>query len=379
MKKKTVLLLGSYGHSNLGDDLLMWNYLELLRDKGVATIYVNANTTEHIPKVIKEKYPKLKVFSTYETSLIGYAKIIKNVDYVLYGGGTLYKELYASTGRSPYSVIIRLMGINCMAKLLGTKLYHLNIGIGSLKTWRGKFITKQALQAATFTLFRDQTSYDIASTLGVSPSKMASSTDGLFLNTIWRTIWHDLPLRINRKKYSRIVGINVLSDIPDWVDREKYIAVMRSFIQYLQKQNVYIVFIPFQTAFNPRNDLTFIKENFEDLAKKSGTIVKDISIDTIVSTLRQCDLFVGMRFHSLLLSTVSHVPFLAVAYDTKCWRYVEEIDYPYAIKIEDITLESLIEIYERSNHDQTAIKSKLQQVSDTLYQQAEEDIRNLPL
>lgn len=31
MKQKKVLLLGSYGQSNLGDDLLMWNYLELLR------------------------------------------------------------------------------------------------------------------------------------------------------------------------------------------------------------------------------------------------------------------------------------------------------------------------------------------------------------
>ena len=97
MKRTSVLLLGSYGQSNLGDDLLMWNYLELLKERGFKKIYVNANTTDLIPEPIKKVYPDLHIINTYETSIPEYLRLIRSVDCIVYGGGTLYKELYSST------------------------------------------------------------------------------------------------------------------------------------------------------------------------------------------------------------------------------------------------------------------------------------------
>ena len=64
MKRKKILLLGSYGQSNLGDDLLMWNYLELLRAKGYREIYVNANTTTFLPGAVKDAFPNLHIVPT---------------------------------------------------------------------------------------------------------------------------------------------------------------------------------------------------------------------------------------------------------------------------------------------------------------------------
>lgn len=383
MHEKTVLLLGSYGQSNLGDDLLMWNYLELLKNRGYIKIYVNANTTEHIPKPVKEAFPNLEIINTYKTSLGKYAKIIKSVDCVVYGGGTLYKELYASTGRSPYSVIMRLLGVNLLAKLLGTKLYHLHIGIGSLKTWPGKLISRWALQAATLTIFRDQKSYDIAKkTLGINARKIVKSTDGLFTNRIWESVWDEAPLIIDRKKYSRVIGINVLSDIPDWVDREHYYKVMRAFVkEQLADKNVYIIFIPFQTAFNPRNDLVFTEGIFGDVlkGKKNHTILRDVSINHISSYLQKCDVFIGMRFHSLLLSTVNRVPFVAIAYDTKCWRFVQEIGYPHAIELEKLELAALAVAYKNALKTSAKTKKLLDSATEALYSEAEEGLRKLHL
>jgi polysaccharide pyruvyl transferase WcaK-like protein len=382
MHEKTVLLLGSYGQSNLGDDLLMWNYLELLKANGFTRVYVNANTTEYIPEIIKKTYPDLHVINTYKTSLVEYIKIIKSVDCVLYGGGTLYKELYASTGRSPYSVITRLMGMNLLAKLLGARLYHLHIGIGSLRTKRGKFISKWAIQAADFTIFRDQKSYDIAKdTLHISPAKIMKSTDGLFINHVWESVWKKAPLSIDRKKYPRVIGINVLSDIPDWVDREQYITVMRAFVKEQLEKGTYILFIPFQTAFNPRNDLIFTEEAFGDLlkGKKNYTLLRDVPVQYISSYLRMCDVFIGMRFHSLLLSAVNNVPFVAVAYDTKCWRFVEEIDYPYAIPLEKLELQSLTELYKNAVKNNKKTKDQLALAAAAFYNEAEEGLRKLRL
>lgn len=380
--KKRVLLLGSYGQSNLGDDLLMWNFLGLLRDQGYEEIYVNANTVEYIPKPIKKAYPDLHVLNTYETSLFTYVKLIRRVNCIIYGGGTLYKELYSTTGRGKYSVIIRMMGFNLLAKLFGTRLYHLNIGIGSLKTTLGRVISKVALNGATKTVFRDQQSYDYArDVLKVSPDKIEKSTDGLFISRIWQRPWHKANLRIDRKKYKNVIGVNVLSDIPDWVDRDIYITTMQQFVGTLLDRGNYVVFVPFQHAFNPRNDLAFTHEVFDGvLAGRSGyKMLAEVPIDLASSYLQQCDLFVGMRFHSLLLSTVNQVPFMAVAYDTKCWRFIEETAYPYAIKLEDIKVASLVHLFEEALAAKGEIKAQLGLITREHYAQAEEGIRTLKL
>jgi len=382
MKQKSVLLLVSYGQSNLGDDLLMWNYLEFLKERHFSEIYVNANTTQFIPEPIKKAYPHLRIINTYETSVLKYIKLIKKVDCIVYGGGTLYKELYSSTGRSKYSVIIRMMGFNVLARLFGTKLYHLNIGIGALKTKTGRLISKLALASSTLTIFRDQESYDFAkNTLHVSPRKIKKSTDGLFLNHIWEKTWHSTELMIDRNKWKNVIGINVLSDIPDWVDREHYIAVMRQFVSEQLDQGNYLVFMPFQHRFNPRNDLLFTEEIFGDILEPYGnyTLLKEVPIDLASSYLQQCDLFVGMRFHSLLLATVNQVPFVAVAYDTKCWRFIEESQYKYAIKLEDLQVGSLNTLCQEALRSKAKIKAQLSMVARQTYARAKEDVRTLSL
>jgi polysaccharide pyruvyl transferase WcaK-like protein len=382
MRQKKALLLGSYGQSNLGDDLLMWNYLELLDRRGYKDIYVNANTIELIPKPIKKAFPNLRIINTYKTSIIEYIRLIKKVDCVVYGGGTLYKELYASTGRGPYSVILRLMAFNVLARLLGTKLYHLNIGIGSLKTSLGRFISKTALNAATLTTFRDQQSYDFAkNTLQISKRKIKKSVDGLFLGHVWETPWRSATLKIDRQQFKTVVGINVLSDIPDWINRDTYVATIKRFVSQLLDQGIYVVFLPFQHAFNPRSDLAFMQENFKDILKgrKNYTLVKEVSIDTVQSYLQQCDLFVGMRFHSLLLATVGRVPFVAVAYDTKCWRFVTEENYRYAIELEKLQADNLLKLCQKTLATNKKAKEQLDDIAIRSYNEAEESLRTLNL
>lgn len=381
MKKRRVLLLGSYGQSNLGDDLLMWNYLELLKERGFSEIYVNANTTELIPEPIKTMYPKLHIVTTYDTSVLSYLRLIRHVDCIVYGGGTLYKELYASTGRSRYAVIIRMMGFNLLARWTGTKLYHLNIGIGSLKTWFGRFVSRVALGAATHTVFRDQKSYNIAKdTLRLPLRRISVAPDGLFLNRIWERTWNKAAA-MPKPKSGRVVGINVLSDIPDWINREHYIATMRQFVTRLLKTGNSVVFVPFQHAFNPHSDYEFTKGHFGDLIKQHDncTLLESVPIDQISDTLRRCDVFVGMRFHSLLLATANRVPFVALAYDTKCWRFIEENEYPHALRLEDLAEDALTEHYENAVVTRKQTAEQLDVITRRTYAEMKEALRTLQL
>lgn len=360
----------------------MWNYLELLKDRGFTNIYVNANTTDLIPEPIKKRYPDLHIINTYETLVSDYLRLIRKVDYVVYGGGTLYKELYTSTGRSKYSVIIRMMGFNVLTRLFGTKLYHLNIGIGSLKTRTGRLISKIALSASTHTIFRDQKSHVIAKDiLRVPPGRISTSTDGLFLSHIWEKPWNKVAFPIKTARGKRTIGVNVLSDTPDWIDREKYILVMRQFITKMCEEGNTVIFVPFQHTFNPHNDVAFSEENFGDILEKYDTciLLESIPIDQISDCLRQFDLFIGMRFHSLLLATVNQVPFIAVAYDTKCWRFIEEHDYPHAVELENLELDTLTKHYDNSIRTRQTTMKQLDRMKEQTYNEAGEALRILSL
>ncbi len=365
MRSKRVLLLGSYGQTNLGDDLLMWNYLDFLKRRDVTEVLVNANHEDFVPTAIKADFPTITILPTYMTSMFDWLRIARSVDIVMYGGGTVYKELYGSTGRGKYSVIARIAAFNMAARLLGVRIVHMHIGIGVLKTWLGRFITRTALRCSYMTIFRDNESFNIAKNkLKLPPSSLCVTADGLFLQVgRWQKPWHTAAIKVSAP-HKTVIGINVLSDIPDWVDRKKYLHTLRTFIASIASQkNVQVVLLPFQHDFNPHNDLAFMRSEILPHVPKHIHVVDKVPIDQVASYFSQLDVFIGMRFHSLLLATITGTPFLALSYDTKCSRFLEESNYPYTVKLEDASVDALQTTYNQVLRDLPKIPAMLRHIT----------------
>lgn len=377
---KKILLLGSYGQTNLGDDLLMYNYLSFLKDRGYEQIYANAVRPDLIPKIIYQEFPELKIVETYKTSTSDWIKILRQVDAAVYGGGTIYKEMYASTGRNKHGVTLRMMGFNNLARLLKVPVYNLNIGTGSIKTELGRAISRQGLMASRYTILRDQKSYDYATEmLKIPKNKVCASTDGLFLNHKWENVWHEQPLK-NLKKGKAVIGLNMLSDIPDWIDRPHYIKTMRDLVNKLT-EDYNVVLIPFQHDFSDNNDHAFIQQEIVPQIKpKTGwQLLPKVEIDNVSSILAQCDAVLGMRFHSLLLATAINTPFVALAYDTKCVRFTEEVSYSHIVKLEEVTVPRILKELHEVLANKSQIKKQLKQIAATHYQEAEECLQKIEL
>lgn len=381
-KNKSVLLLGSYGQTNLGDDLLMWNYLTYLRECGFTHIFVNASNAQNIPKPIIQAFPELVVLLTYRTSPLDWVRVLRRVAYAVYGGGTVYKELYGTTGRGKYSVISRIMVFNMLARLCGVQVYHLHIGIGTLKTRLGRIITHWALRTSRLTVFRDAKSYTFArDQLGLAPHTLCQATDGLFLTDRWRKVWHKSSLRLPKGQYKRVVGLNVLSDIPDWIDRQAYITALRDFAQWLlTDQQTLLVLLPFQHDFNPNSDYVFMQREILPHVQhyRNVKLVDHVPIDQAVAYFKQFDVFVGMRFHSLLLSTVAGVPFAGIAYDTKCLRFMREAGYPYALPLENADFDALKKVYTEVLSNLPKIPATLQAITEREQQKGQKCLQKLP-
>lgn len=337
---RRALLLGAYGQSNLGDDLLLLNFLRLLRDQGFGEIVVNTSRPDLIPDVITAEFPGLTLFSTYDIPLPRLIALIRSVDVVVYGGGTVYKELYRTTGRRRYSLILRILGFNAGARVLGRSIYHLHIGIGVLQTRLGRSITRGCLRPARYTLLRDAESYRVArEVLRIPDHKVEVGTDALFLDRTWAGPWRRQTLPLPSGEHRAVVGINVLHDVPDQVDLARYVAAVRAFIVRQTEQGSVVVLLPFQHDVNPHHDLAFMRENFGDLP--SCVILDVVPLDLVGDYLRQLDVLVAMRFHAMLLATALGVPYLALPYDPKCFRLLEEIGYPHAVPLGDVSEQAL--------------------------------------
>jgi polysaccharide pyruvyl transferase WcaK-like protein len=369
----SVLLLGSYGQTNIGDDLLMFNYLDYLHKHEFGDIYVNASRKENVPAVIQEFFPGLKILETYQASVWQWIRIIRKIDLVVYGGGTIYKELYASTGRSKYSVITRILIFNTIAFVLRKQIINLHIGIGSIRTGIGKLIIQTGLRLCSFTIFRDKTSYEYArKTLKLNQAKICHATDGLFMNSRWSQPRQSVALNTPAGSHAGLVGVNLVSDIPDWIDRQEYIETLVVFLNQLLDDGYFLLLMPFQHDFNPTNDHAFMQEHILPHLRNTNRyrLLASIPIEMVSAYFRAINFFIGMRFHSLLLATVNQTPFLGIAYDTKCWRFIEESGYSHALQLENLAPDRLKDLFVSLVKEAQAAKIKTEQMAISNYKQA---------
>lgn len=335
-KEKSILLLGSYGQDNLGDDILMENFIVFLFNFN-NNLIINTSERENIPEKIKSS---VRVVETYKTSLKEWISIIITSKVIIYGGGTIYKELQKSTGRKRYSVIIRMAIFNIIARILHTPVLNFNVGIGYLDSFWGRIISKTSLIFSDFTIFRDKESYIFAKNiLKINPKKIYQGNDGLFLQKKWNNP-KKIPLKI------KTIGLNLLSTIPNNVSREKYVKEMIVFIKYLIISGFKIKYISFQTSFNKDNDVYFFEKYFlKNLPSNSVEVIKDVNTDNVIDIFNDIDILVGMRFHSLILSVATTTPFMAIDYDSKCFNFLKENNYPYKVEISKASSEELILIF----------------------------------
>jgi polysaccharide pyruvyl transferase WcaK-like protein len=369
--KKKCLLLGSFGQTNIGDDILLYNCLAFLEKFKYERIYVNANVAENIPAEIKARFKNIVYIETYRASMIKWLICFCRSNHIFYGGGTIFKELYKTTGRSRYSVIIRILAFNLAGFICRKKIINLYIGIGSIKTSAGRLITKYCLLFSTLTIFRDKNSYAFARyTLKIPTKKISVSTDGLFLNRVWREEWKGFDHeKITKGRFAKIIGVNLLSDIPDWIGRKSYLRAVGGFIDFLTGCNYLVILIPFQHKFNDNNDHRFMDFSILPNLKNCGNVVllDKVGLSSLNSLFGQMDCFVGMRFHSLLLSLVNQTPFIGIEYDTKCSRFIKENDYHYSVRLENISTYELIGKFISLNENPGQVKKNLRQIAEKHY------------
>jgi len=85
---------------------------------------------------------------------------------------------------------------------------------------------------------------------------------------------------------------------------------------------------------------------------------------------------VGMRFHSLILSVVHNIPFLALSYGNKTDELLKELDYSYQINPKTFEFDEFIKIFEELEINENGAKFDLKTKYDTIRQMLTLDYNN---
>ncbi|HUB93731.1 MAG TPA: polysaccharide pyruvyl transferase family protein, partial [Verrucomicrobiae bacterium] len=124
---KPILLLGSYGRGNIGDDAFLVAAMRHLPED--AKVYLNSSDDELLPKVAQGRVQTLA--TTRSTDLRNKVRAFRKVKHVVYCGGDLWVELHNSA--RPRSSLYKMLGMNLLARISGKKVYYLGCGVGDLQ------------------------------------------------------------------------------------------------------------------------------------------------------------------------------------------------------------------------------------------------------
>lgn len=301
-RKRTILLAGSYGRGNLGDDAFLVAALKLFDGY---TLYINAMYPELLPKVAQGK---VQVVSTSgRRDLLAKVRMFWRIGHIVYCGGDLWVKLFGD--RFPRQSLYKMLVLNIIARLCGKRVHYLGCGVGQLDGY--------SLQLA-------RASARLAHDVGVrEPSSVR------LLNLPNVTHLPDLasvldypPVRPHRGKRWR-VGVSLLYHLPEPEQTfPQVLAQLSEFLDSLPADQYEIVLFPFLVA--PReyhDDLWAAWQLQEQLLHHKVRVCMERQLDDYLRELAKMDVLVAARLHANILGALCGVPCIGLAYRPKVARF----------------------------------------------------------
>lgn len=314
-----VLLLGTHGQRNIGDELLLTTFLDQLG--GGRHYRVNSYDPDGTHRHLAD-HVDAETFHTTDdrAALLGH---IRRSDVVVFGGGSIVKELGATTGRNRHATLLMLLAlVTAVRWVFRTPMLMSNIGVGPIGTRTGRFLARCILRQVTLVSVRDQASYDLAMALGCSPERTIRVPDAVWAN---QQATFDVG-RTSRLAETARIGLNLNRDIAVPERWDDFMAELRQAIETVAAgRKVELVGIPMQTGFKNDDDREMLEAFFASVPHVASTIVETDDHLDIAQAVAGCDVVVSERLHCLVIAAILGRPAVALSYDPKVDELIEQL------------------------------------------------------
>lgn len=326
---KVINIYGYFGFKNIGDDLMLMNFLDYIDSCALEQLRVRIFCKKNSYSF--KKYNRLEIITIEVNKLINY---VISYYYIFYSdkgiwvGGTC---LYEPENKN-------ISGLKWLLKLVKKyqqfkkPFYFINIGIGSLYSSNAIEIVKDILSYTKNVSFREEKSLSKAYELGVN-TKGFPGGDMVFLNSQ------------QFRKYENIAYRNLFG----FCGHEQYandtytVEFYAKQLQDLSDGYDKIIFI----SMHGNEDHKFHKK-IAKLIQKDYSFLEYENYEILFQEMKQLKFLLGMRLHSIILADLLAIPNIGIAYGEKVSNYIRKTNILVNSRIkhvnEKITIFELNEI-----------------------------------
>jgi len=361
-----VVFLGTHGQHNIGDELLLETFLHQFGPD--ADYVINTYDKEFTESQLRDRYS----FELIDTSKdrVALLRHLLRADRVVFGGGSIVKELYASTGRHRYATLLIVLAIALFARWVARcPVAAFNIGVGPIVTPMGKRIARLLLRQMDVVTVRDPGSWELCQSLGID-AELAS--DAVFaLSPEWLL---DEPIP-KRSPGPLRVALNLNYDIENPANWDHFMTHLADGLRSIvASQPIEIHTLPMQSRFKDHDDATVLRSFARQLPEIPFVHHTPTSPQDAARIIAHCDLVVSERLHAIIMAAILGVPPFVLAYDVKVRElssllalgdYTLDINLPFSTRAMAGPLASMID-------DLEAVRQRLARSVSGLSRRAEE-------
>ncbi len=323
---KRVLVSGYYGFNNTGDEAILKGLIDGLK-----------NTIPGIEIVVLSKYPeftssKYNVKSVNRSSLREIISAIKNTDMLISGGGSLLQDVTSKKSILYYLFIIKL------AQILEKKTFIYSQGIGPIRNYLNRLLTRMVLNRVDGINVRDMQSKEVLEELGVTKDILVTIDTVFGIERpsleIGKKILENLGMDLSKI----LIGVNIM----DWKEygSRTLDEFTKAFKKILKNEDVQVVLIPFYYY----QDLNICKLLYKNLQNFENIFLLEdyLHVTEYLSVIGNTKIMLSMRLHGLIFGAFMNSYPIGVSYDPKIDGLMRELDRPTPMQVETFTSERLI-------------------------------------
>jgi polysaccharide pyruvyl transferase WcaK-like protein len=369
-----ITLLGSNTGRNVGDAAIMASILEgLSQELPDAEFYVPSHKPEFVDKNYGEQY-RVKGVSIQPWTgsirffgLTTYSCLLKS-DIALICDGIIFgRKLF-----NPFfNWLITLTCIIPWAKMVGCKVVCFSCGIGPFQSNISRTLARYVINNCDLVIMRENDSKKLAEEIGVT-KPIHVTGDAAFINMVNDDARAQAILEEKQVDLSKpLLGININSYTDSWLSAKDRPAEQKPFAEIIAegintaREQLGAAFTPLIFSTHPMDNVIAY-----DLAKRINAKVipnSEYLSHDMMAVMRRCQLFLGMRFHSVVLASAVEVPVIGLIYMPKVRGFMRQVDCEkYGIELDNLRSETICEKLVAGWHERHELKQKQKVVVDEL-------------
>lgn len=324
--KEPILLLGSYGRGNIGDDVFLLAAIELFKNK---TIYVNSAHDHLLPIEVKDKVSTVSTTSIYD--IVQKIRVFIKARYIIYWGGDVWVKWYEN--RWATRPLFQMLFLNTIARLMNKNVYYIGCGIGDLKGY-SLVLARLSARLATKIIAREQRSAQLLKLPGISV------LPDIAVNLPFhKPYMHKLP----KDNEQMIIGISLLYHVPQpRINFYLMIEEIGNLIRMSSKSKYKFVLLPMLKGKGNYNDDLWASTELVKLlpaGQQNVEIVKLDSLQDSIEWLGRCHLVIGARLHANILASLNATPCIGISYRPKVASFFKDNNIDeYCLPITQLSL-----------------------------------------